>query len=96
MPDRHEALLAVKTARVFPLQHRIVEHQGGADEIDAVKRHILPASGFFPFEHSRPLRAVSPAGYTAAGRFGEGGPPAPRRARLAHDGWILPACGGAL
>jgi hypothetical protein len=58
MPDRDEALLAMKAARVFALEDGIVEHQGGADEVDAVKRHILPASGFFPLEHSRPLRAV--------------------------------------
>jgi hypothetical protein len=75
MSDRDETLLAMEAARVFALEHRVVEHQGGADEVDAVKRHVLPASGFFPLEHSRPLRAVSPAGYTAAKRFGEGSPP---------------------
>ncbi len=77
MSDRDEALLAMEAAGVFTLEHRIVEHQGGADEVDAVKRHILPASGFFPLEHSRPLRvrAVSPAGYTAVRRFGESGLP---------------------
>ena len=80
MSDRDEALLAVEAPRVFALKHRIVEHLGGADEVDAVKRHVLPASGFFPLEHSRPLRAVSPAGYTAAERFGESGqPPHPQR-----------------
>ncbi|HEY7800640.1 MAG TPA: hypothetical protein VIA80_17875 [Hyphomonadaceae bacterium] len=77
MPDRHETLLAMEAARVLALQNRVVEHESGADEVDAVKRHILPASGLFPLEHSRPLRAVSSAGYTAAGRFGE--PDAPPR-----------------
>jgi hypothetical protein len=74
MPDRHEALLAVEAAGVFALEHRIVEHQGGADEVDAVKRHILPASGFFPLEHSRPLRAVAQTErYTSRTGFGECG-----------------------
>ena len=66
MTDRDEAPLAVEAARVFALEHRIVEHLSGADEVDAVKRHILPSSGLFPLEHSRPLRAVPVfSGYTA-------------------------------
>ncbi len=75
MPDGDKTLLAMEAARVFTLEHRVVEHQGGADEVDAVQRHILPSSGLFPLEHSRPLRvrAVSPAGYTAVTPFGESG-----------------------
>lgn len=70
MPDRDEALLAMEAARVLALKHGIVEHQSGADEVDAVKRYSLPASGFFPLEHSRPLRAVRVLVFSLPGLYG--------------------------
>jgi hypothetical protein len=74
MAQRHDALLAMEAAGIFALENRIVEHQGGADEVDAVKRHILPSSGLFPLEHSRPLRAVAQTKrYTFRTGFGECG-----------------------
>jgi hypothetical protein len=66
----------MEAARVLALQNRVVEHESGADEVDAVKRHILPASGLFPLEHSRPLRAVAQTErYTFRTGFGECGAP---------------------
>ncbi|MDP3740152.1 MAG: hypothetical protein Q8R02_22395 [Hyphomonadaceae bacterium] len=51
MADGDEAPLAVETVGLLALEDGIVEHQRGADEIDTVVRHVLPAARFFPLEH---------------------------------------------
>jgi hypothetical protein len=55
LADGEEAPLAPELARVLALQHREVEHAGGADEIDAVTGEIVRRPGLVPLEHASPL-----------------------------------------
>ena len=55
MTEGHETPFAMEAVEVFPLEHRIVEHLRGADEVDAVLPHVLLPARLFPLEHERPL-----------------------------------------
>ncbi len=61
MAKRIDASLAVKLPRVFPFEHRIVEHHRCADEIDTVLGEITLAARFLPLEHDALTRPCSQA-----------------------------------
>jgi hypothetical protein len=66
MTDGHEAAFTMELTRVFPLKHGIVEHGGGAHEIDAELGHVLLAACFFPLEHSVSRTRRPSRGYRVA------------------------------
>jgi hypothetical protein len=52
VPDGQKAALAMEVSRVFALEHGIVEHGGGAHEVDAEFFQVAGATRLFPLEHT--------------------------------------------
>jgi hypothetical protein len=52
MADGEKAPLAMELPGVFAFEHRVFEHEGGANEIDAVLLHVLAPARLFPLEHN--------------------------------------------
>ena len=67
----------MELAQVFTFEDRIVEHGGGAHEIDAVLLHVARATRLFPLEHDTlyapadSRRQVIWRGQCAAGKASE-------------------------
>jgi hypothetical protein len=95
LPQRDVTTLALELASVLPLQHGMIEHPRGADEIDPMSSEIVVPPGFIPLEHSRPQHSLSAASgpwerrslCTARGRLAreckrEGVPSGPLRGQI--------------